>query len=204
MNFIVSLFGLQFGSPTKAIGSVFDTAHPITRRFSGKQAVLFEQASSISVDPSNSQKFNISSLVTSHDKSISAPKLTQRIKVENVGSLIMAVEVKPKSKDSSKKSSSDKKTDTLPPKDFHMILTGDSDFLSNRYIYEGANRDFVLNALVALAGEEELISIRPKQPKGTKITLLRSQKTVLILFYFTLPFVFLLTGLGMWFRRRSS
>ena len=205
-DFIVSLFGLQFGSPTKAIGSIFDTAHPITQRFSERQAVLFDQASSIGIESSSSENFNISSLVKSHDKSLSAPELTQKIKVENVGSLIMAVEVKPKPKDSSQESPSEKKTDSPSPpkKDFQMILTGDSDFLSNRYIYEGANRDFVLNALVALAGEEELISIRPKRPKGTKITLLRSQRMVLILFYFTLPFLFLLTGLGMWFKRRSS
>ena len=204
-DFIVSLFGLQFGSPTKAIGSIFDTTNPITRRFSERQAVLFDQASSIDIEPSTSQKFNIANLVKSHDKSISAPELTQRIKVENVGSLIMAVEVKPKPKDSSKNPPSDKKTDAPSPssKDFHMILTGDSDFLSNRYIYEGANRDFVLNALVALAGEEELISIRPKRPKGTKITLLRAQKAILLIFYFTFPFIFLLIGLWIWFRRRS-
>ena len=85
-----------------------------------------------------------------------------------------------------------------------FLLFGDSDFLSNRYIYDGSNKDLILNAVVFLTGEEELVSIRPKQLKGTKLSLNRLEKVSLILFYIVWTLVFLLTGFWIWFRRREA
>lgn len=203
-DFIVSQLGMLYGGPTKALGTLFDTDNPITKRLSSsKQAVFFEKASSIDITPKAAENLEFSYLVKSHSKSFTAPELKEKVEVKNMKSLTMAVAVQPKQEEppSDENTEKDKSSDK---KGFQLVLFGDSDFLTNRYIYEGANRDLALNTLVALAGEEELISIRPKQPKGTKLTLNRPQRTSLILLYITLPFVFLLTGLWMWYKKRDS
>ena len=200
-DFILSQVGILYGGPTKALGAAFDKDNPITKRFfHGKQVAFFEKASSIDVAAEAFENFKFSYLLRSHNKSFTVPELKENVKVENLRSLTMAVEVQPKQKDSSPK----KDDKEAKKKGFRLVLFGDSDFLTNAYIYAGANRDLALNTFVSLAGEEELISIRPKQPKGTKITLNRLQRTSLILLYIILPFVFLLTGLWIWYRRRES
>ena len=197
-DFILSQLGLLYGGVTKALGVRFDRNHPITKKFSNKQAVFFERASSLGVLPEAFEKFKLSYLVKSHQQSFTAPQLKKNIKVENLSSLNMAVELS--AKDTSKKS----KEENKDKKTFHLALFGDSDFLTNRYIYDGANRDLALNSFVFLAGEEEIVSIPPKQPKGTKITLNRPQRASLILIYISLPLIFLLTGLWLWYRRRGA
>ena len=87
--------------------------------------------------------------------------------------------------------------------EFRLVAFGDSDFLSNKAMYEGANKDLALNTLVWLAGEEELVSIRPKRAKGTKIQLGRNQKILLLFFYIAFPCLFLFASLWIWLKRRS-
>lgn len=45
-----------------------------------------------------------------------------------------------------------------------ILVTGDSDFASNKFLKTAGNRDFALNMLNWLAEEETLISIRRKEP----------------------------------------
>lgn len=197
-DFILSQLGLLYGGVTKALGVIFDKDSPITKRFSRKQAVLFEKTSSIDVLPSALEKFKFSYLVRSHNQSFTADKLTKKIKMGTLKTLNMAVE------SSSKDSKSEENKTDKDSKKFRLVLFADSDFLSNRYIYDGVNRDLALNTFVSLAGEEELISIRPKQPKGTKLTLNRPQKASLVLLYIITPLIFLISGLWVWFRRRNA
>ena len=205
-DFILSQIGLFYGGLTKALGIIFNPDNPITKRFDSKQTVFFERASALDFTEKATKQFQTSYLVKSHSNSFTVPKLTQKIKMGNLKSHNMAIEIKTKDSDSSKsKPAQSKKQNTYSKEsDFHLVVFGDSDFLTNRYIYEGANRDLALNTFVSLTGEEELISIRPKQPKGTKLTLNRPQRTSLILLYITLPFIFLLTGLWMWYRRKNA
>ena len=200
-DFILSELGFIYGGVTKALGVVFDRNHPITKKFSKKQAVFFERASSLDVLPEAFEKFKLSYLVRSHQQSFTVPQLKKNIKVGNLSSLNMSIELSPKTKDTFEKSE-DKNKDKKNT--FRLALFGDSDFLTNRYIYDGANRDLALNSFVFLAGEEEIVSIPPKQPKGTKITLNRPQRASLILIYISLPLIFLLTGLWLWYRRRGA
>ena len=197
-DFILSQVGILYGGPTKALGVIFDKNNPITKKLPPKQAVFFDMASSLDVEASTFEKFKFSYLVRTHDQSFTAPELKKDMKIGKLESLTMALEVSPKTESSS--GDKDKKEN----EDFQLVLFGDSDFLSNRSIYEGANRDLALNSFVALAGEEELVSIRPKQPKGTKISLNRPQKMGLLLVYIVLPLLFLIMGLWLWFKRRNA
>ncbi len=202
-DFIISQLGILYGGPTKALGVSFDTNNPITKRLPAKQAVFFEKTSSIDISPSALEKFKISQMVRSHNNSFTVPELKEKIKMKDTKSLTMAVTVQTKQNNNSNEKDKDSEKSSNKT-GFHLAVFGDSDFLTNSSIYEGANRDLALNTVSALAGEEELISIRPKQPKGTKISLNRPQRTTLVLLYIILPCVFLFTGLWIWYRRRES
>ena len=56
-----------------------------------------------------------------------------------------------------------------------LVVFGDSDFASNRYFDLQGNGDLALNALSWLAEDEELISIRPREPGFNPIALTERQ-----------------------------
>ena len=70
--------------------------------------------------------------------------------------------------------------------------------------YNFSNRDFAMNSVSSLAKDEELISIRPKTPKGSKLDLTGPARYVIVLGILFLPFVLLFSGGVVWFRRRSA
>ncbi|AHZ86272.1 hypothetical protein Bb109J_c0929 [Bdellovibrio bacteriovorus] len=90
-------------------------------------------------------------------------------------------------------------------KDFTAIIAGDVDFLTNQMLYQNLNRDLVLNSIAALAKEENLISITPKEPLATQM-ILTETKFGLFLFAFIIPLPILLLGtsVGLWLRRRNA
>lgn len=210
-DFIVSQLGVLYGGVTKALGIFFDFQNQITKRFheSGKQAVFFEKASSLDVDTQKSDHYKYSHLVKSHDKSFPTQTLSKSVKVQNMKSLTMALEVKPKDSQNDDHAGHDhaKEEDhKIMNEDagFRLVVFGDSDFLTNRYFYEGVNKDLILNTVVSLLGEEDLVTIRPKQPKGTKITLTRMHRMGVILWMITLPILLLIVSLVLWYRRREA
>ncbi len=58
------------------------------------------------------------------------------------------------------------------------VVVGDSDFVANANLSDG-NRDLFLNAVGWLAQQEDLISIRPKEPQQQALFLTRAQARVL-------------------------
>ncbi|AFY00670.1 GldG family protein [Bdellovibrio bacteriovorus] len=90
-------------------------------------------------------------------------------------------------------------------KDFAAIIAGDVDFLTNQMLYQNLNRDLVLNSIAALAKEENLISITPKEPLATQM-IMTETKFGLFLFAFIIPLPILLLGtsIGLWLRRRNA
>lgn len=86
-----------------------------------------------------------------------------------------------------------------------LVAFGDSDFANNRHLTAyGYNRDLVLNTVNWLAGEEELISIRPRTLRASRANLTPEDATVVFLLsVLVLPQFLLLLGLGVWWRRSS-
>ena len=56
-----------------------------------------------------------------------------------------------------------------------VVVVGDSDFASNLALAAQGNRDFTLNILAWLAGEENVISIRPKEARAAPVFLTATQ-----------------------------
>ena len=93
--------------------------------------------------------------------------------------------------------------ETPKPVEARIVAIGDSDFASNAALGVQGNRDLFLNAVNWLAQQENLISIRPKDPQDRRITLTADQERRI--FYLTVlivPGLILLAGVQTWWRRR--
>jgi ABC-type uncharacterized transport system involved in gliding motility auxiliary subunit len=85
-----------------------------------------------------------------------------------------------------------------------IAVFGGVDFISNRFFDFSGNRDFFLNTINWLAGNEYLISIRPKVAEEGKLTLTVNQiRLIFSLTVVVLPAVILITGMAVWWRRRN-
>jgi len=84
-----------------------------------------------------------------------------------------------------------------------LVVVGDSEWANNRYLGNFYNQDLFLNAVSWLAGEEELISIRPRRTRSSSVMLTQQESTAV--FYLTvllLPELVLFCGMFVWFGRR--
>ncbi|HEV3141744.1 MAG TPA: GldG family protein, partial [Vicinamibacterales bacterium] len=66
--------------------------------------------------------------------------------------------------------------DSAPKPEARLIVTGDSDFAANAYLGIGGNRDLYMNMVGWLSQQENLISIRPKDPDDRRITMTANQQ----------------------------
>ena len=85
-----------------------------------------------------------------------------------------------------------------------IIVTGDSDFISNSYIGIGANLTLGLNIIDWLSGDDNLIAIEVKNAPDTKLQL--DDIEIMLIgfgFFILLPAGLLFTGLFIWLRRRK-
>ncbi len=88
------------------------------------------------------------------------------------------------------------------PEHGRIAVFGSVDFVSNIFLEFSGNRDFFLNTLNWVSGDENLISIRPKVVNTGNITI--TSKQVNLIFLFTvvmIPAVILFSGLAIWWKR---
>jgi ABC-type uncharacterized transport system involved in gliding motility auxiliary subunit len=85
-----------------------------------------------------------------------------------------------------------------------LVVAGDGDFCSNKYLQLGGNRDFAMNAISWLAQQEDRITIRPKSREASLVLLTDAQVQALkFLSVDVLPVGLLGLGLAVWMVRRS-
>jgi len=85
-----------------------------------------------------------------------------------------------------------------------LVVSGSSDFPANAILAFNGNRDLFLNAVSWLASDEDLISIRPKDPEDRRVDLTPDQLNMI--FYLSMiivPLAVVAGGFGVWWRRRS-
>jgi ABC-type uncharacterized transport system involved in gliding motility auxiliary subunit len=84
-----------------------------------------------------------------------------------------------------------------------FVVVGSSGFAANNFIGFNGNRDLVLNMVNWLSSDEELISIRPKDPEDRRLSLNRRQmQMILYTSVILLPLAVILAGVSMWWKRR--
>ncbi len=93
--------------------------------------------------------------------------------------------------------------DDAPKPETRIAVFGDSDFVTNGYLGIPGNRDLFLNTVNWLAQQENLISIRPRDPEDRRITLTADQeRRIMWLTIFIIPGLILVAGVQTWWRRR--
>ncbi len=88
-------------------------------------------------------------------------------------------------------------------KEGRFIVVGNSSFIDNGSIQLYGNSDLFLNMLAWLSADEDLISIRPKDPEDRRIQLEQSQlNTVIAVSQFVLPLIAFAMAVYVWRKRR--
>ncbi|HWP59234.1 MAG TPA: GldG family protein [Candidatus Acidoferrales bacterium] len=191
-----------FAGPSLGIEPIADTysaEHPITRDF--RERTIFPTVRS--VEPTKSPKDGVQSmsLVRTAETSWAENDVSGVFKEgraafgpeDKKGPVSVAVAA----------SASLKKLGVDKNGDAKVVVIGTAEFANNRFINIFFNRDFFLNVVNWLAGEEELISIRPRAIRSSKVQFTESEgKAVFYLSFLLLPEILLIVGLSVWWRRR--
>jgi len=86
-----------------------------------------------------------------------------------------------------------------------LVVVGTADFASNQFLGAQGNRDFFLNIVSWLAEEEDLISIRAKDPKQNPVVLTAGQSNLVLgLPLLVLPGAVLICGIVVIMQRRRA
>jgi ABC-type uncharacterized transport system involved in gliding motility auxiliary subunit len=90
------------------------------------------------------------------------------------------------------------------PASGRLVVVGDSDFITDELASAPVlNADLFLNMVNWAAQDEDLISIRPREPEDRRIFLSSQQMTNVVLFSLLMvPGVILVTGISVWWGRR--
>jgi len=84
-----------------------------------------------------------------------------------------------------------------------FVVVGSSSWVDNGFINFNGNSDLALNTVNWLSSDEDLISIRPKEREDRHITMTRAQLSwVRATSQFLLPGIVIVTGIGVWWKRR--
>lgn len=84
-----------------------------------------------------------------------------------------------------------------------FVVIGSSIWASNRFLRFNGNADLAANAINWLCSDEDLISIRPKPPEERGLTMTAAQlTTVKLTSQFILPFIVIVAGVLVWWKRR--
>jgi ABC-type uncharacterized transport system involved in gliding motility auxiliary subunit len=90
------------------------------------------------------------------------------------------------------------------PPSSRIVVVGDSDFIANDLASAPlVNADLFLNMVNWVVLDEQLISIRPREPEDRRIFLSPQQtSTVFLLAFLVIPGIVLVTGISVWWGRR--
>ena len=84
-----------------------------------------------------------------------------------------------------------------------IVVVGSSSWVTDGFIGFNGNGDLFLNMVNWLSSDEELISIRPKDPEDRRLTLSRGSMSMI--FYTSvllLPLAVIGAGISVWWKRR--
>lgn len=84
-----------------------------------------------------------------------------------------------------------------------FVVVGCSGWAANNILRFNGNRDLLLNMMNWLSSDEDLISIRPKEPEDRRLNMTRRQmNSVFYSSVIGIPLIVIAAGLSVWWRRR--
>lgn len=182
--------------------------HPITKGFN--VATLYPYARSISVAGGSISTVTADTFVETGSQSWGEtgpvegevkfdPETDRRGPI----SLAVAVTVETEEAAPDSAGASEEGRDESMPDRARIVVIGDSEFANNSFLEFSGDKDFFLNVVSWLAEEEDLISIRPKDPEDRRVNLSAKQaRIVMYLTLLVLPLCVLALGVGVWIKRR--
>lgn len=191
-----------FAGPSLGVEPIADTYspdHPVTREF--KERTLFPLVRSVEPVQAAKEGLEVASLVQTSPTSWAEKDVDGIFKQGNAsfgpedkrGPVSIGVAV----------TANLKKAGVEKDGDAKIVVLGTASFANNRFINIFFNRDFFVNVTNWLAGQEELISIRPRSVRASRVQLTENEGTaVFYLSFLILPEILLIIGLAVWWRRR--
>jgi ABC-type uncharacterized transport system involved in gliding motility auxiliary subunit len=209
---VVDLSGLTQVATVPVVAPPYP-GHPITERFN--LITLFPMVRAI-VPAANPPSGRVPQpILQTHQRSWAETTLAQLETPESLkpepdkGDLVGPVTIGVAEAVTNKPPEPEKKPDTPaaePPQasETRIVAIGDSDFASNAYLGVEGNRDLFMNTVNWLAQQENLISIRPRDPADRRLTLTAAQFTMMFWLSIVLvPGLVMGTGVYTWWRRRG-
>lgn len=189
------------GDSLSVLGRDFDNVHPVTKVLDKNAITLFYESGAL--EATEKSRFKISSLVATLPVVIPVSNLENyqiEVQGKEPSSAVVAM-ISEGSFDDADHSGHDHGEDEA---EFRVGVFADSDFVSDVYFETGFNKDLALNALAYLAGKDELISIRPRTAKNTKLILTTTNSAFVLIIPILIPLVLLIFAVVLWFRRRGA
>jgi ABC-type uncharacterized transport system involved in gliding motility auxiliary subunit len=173
------------GSPAELLGVKYES-QPIVHDLGGV-ATLFPLAQSLTVGASAEK------LISSSDSSIAVTKLGPGGEIDTAGAakgaqVLAAVD-----------------TIGSGAKQGRIVVVGNAIWMTNQGIgiSQVGNRDLFLNMINWLTADEDLISIRPKEPEDRRIAVTGTQlRMIFAVVLILLPLFAIGSGIAVWLRRR--
>lgn len=87
--------------------------------------------------------------------------------------------------------------------EIRIVAIGDSDFASNGFLGAVGSRDLFMNVANWLAGQENMIAIRPREAQDRRLSMTaEQQRFMMLLTIFVIPGAILMAGVWTWWQRR--
>ncbi len=205
-NFLWSAVSRLVGkSQSSVFGIQYSPQHPITRLFESLKigSSIFDEVSEVSISNSVNPQWKTFNLVYSVPAA-ALSSLGVSSKSSQVKNAVIAIAVQERDEQSQETSQTESKDKKSIERGFAGVVFGDSDFLSNASLGIGIHKDLVLNSISFLADEMNLVSLRPKQPKGTQVVLTQNAQYLFVISSILLPLIcFILAGISWWLRKRN-
>lgn len=199
-NTLLSTQTLAGGDSLSILGRDFDKLHSITKVLDKNAITLFYESGSLS---KVNDKFKITKLVSTLPVAIPVVNL-QNYQVEIQGKEPQSMTVAMISEGSFDDADHEGHDHEEGQATFKVGVFADSDFISDVYFETGFNKDLSLNTFAYLSGQDQLISIRPRVAKNTKLILTASNSAFVLIIPVLIPLVLLIFSVVLWFRRRGA
>ena len=206
---IGQLFG---GSPLTPIVAEYDSFHPITEVM-GNVAAFFPMVRTVAKG-AEPEGWSVSELMKTTEASFATSKLDvvegelrRDPANETAGPINIAVaadyDVPDAAPAEDETGSGDEIASDDEEKQGRVVVVGTARFARNYFVGRGGNLDVFLNMLNWLSSDEDLISIRPKDPESTPMDITERQMTNIFLGLLVgLPLIIIGAGVRRWWLRR--
>jgi gliding motility-associatede transport system auxiliary component len=188
--------------------------HPITEGFN-RVITMFPLVRSVSAAPAGSDGKSAQSFIETSPQSwaetdlkslfANQPPEKDTAKGDKAGPISIGVAVSAPAADAPAPPPPAPGTDSNPPPkpETRVAVLGDSDFVVNNALQVDGNRDLFINMVGWLAQQENLLSIRPRQPDDRRVTMTEDQqRRVLWLSLLVIPGAIMAAGIFTWWQRR--